>query len=38
MSVAFSMMARLHHNLLLALSPGYRQLRERLEAIGEPTP
>jgi hypothetical protein len=37
MSVAFSVMARLHHHLLLALSPSYRQLRRRLEAIGRPT-
>lgn len=35
MSVAFSMMARLHHNLLLVFSPSYRQLRQRLEAIGQ---
>jgi hypothetical protein len=37
MSVAFSMMARLHHKLLLAFSPSYRQVRRRLEAIGRPT-
>jgi hypothetical protein len=36
MSTALSMMARFHHNLLLALSPSYRQLRQRLEAIGQP--
>lgn len=36
MSVAFSMMARFHHSLLLALSPSYRQLRKRLDAIGPP--
>ena len=35
MSVAVSMMARLHHNLLLAFSPSYRQVRARLEALGE---
>ena len=34
MSVAFSVVARLHHNLLLAFSPSYRQVRKRLEAIG----
>lgn len=34
MSVAFSIMARFHHNLLLALSPSYRQVRARLNAIG----
>ena len=36
MSVAVSMMTRLHHNLLLAFSPNYRQVRARLEAIGAP--
>lgn len=36
MSVAFSMMVRLHHSLLLAFSPGYRQVRDRLEAIAPP--
>jgi hypothetical protein len=29
-------MARFHHNLLLTLSPSYRQLRARLDAIGAP--
>ena len=33
MSVAFSMMSRLHHNLLLAFSPSYRQIRKRIDAI-----
>jgi hypothetical protein len=37
MSVAFSVVARLHHSLRLALSPNYRQIRERLEAIGRPS-
>ena len=37
MSVAFSVMTRLHHNLLLVISPSYRQVRRRLEAIGRPT-
>jgi len=30
-------MTRLHHNLLLVISPSYRQVRRRLEAIGRPT-
>lgn len=34
MSVAFSMMSRLHHSLRLALSPSYRRIRERLGEIG----
>lgn len=34
MTVAFSMMERLHHNLRLTFSPSYRQVRERLETIG----
>jgi hypothetical protein len=37
MSAAFSVVARWHHHLLLALSPNYRQIRERLEAIGRPS-
>lgn len=36
MSVAFSVVARWHHQVLLALSPNYRQIRERLEAISRP--
>lgn len=36
MSMALSMMARFHHNLLLALSPSYRQMRARLDAIAPP--
>ena len=36
MSVAFSVMARLHDRLLFALSPSYRQVRRRLEGIGRP--
>ena len=36
MSLALSMMSRLHHNLLLAFSPSYRRIRERLGEIGEP--
>ena len=35
MSVAFSIMARVHHSVRLALSPSYRQVRNRLEAIGQ---
>jgi hypothetical protein len=37
MSAAFSVVARLQHSLLLALSPSYRQVRRRLESIGRPT-
>jgi hypothetical protein len=36
MSVAFSVMTRVSHNLLLVISPSYRQVRRRLEAIGRP--
>jgi len=36
MSAALSVVARWHHHLLLALSPNYRQIRERLEAISRP--
>jgi hypothetical protein len=37
MSVAISLVARLHHNLLLlAWSPHHRHIRKRLEAIGRP--
>lgn len=35
MSVALSVMARLHHNLMLALSPSYRQVRQRLQSISK---
>jgi len=31
---AFSMMSRLHHSLLLAFSPSYRRIRQRLGEIG----
>ena len=34
MSAAFSIVARLHDRLLFALSPSYRQVRKRLDAIG----
>lgn len=37
MSVAYSIVSRLHHNLRFALSPSYRRVRERLELIGQPT-
>lgn len=37
MSVAYSIVTRLHHNLALALSPSYRRTRQRLELIGGPT-
>lgn len=33
MSVAFSLMARVRHRLLLALSPSYRRIRARLDKI-----
>ena len=35
MSVAFSVADRLRHSLLLAFSPHYRQVRERIDAIGK---
>ncbi len=35
MSLALSMVSRLHHNLLLAFSPSYRRLRQRLGEIGQ---
>ena len=35
MSVAFSIVGRLHHHLRLALSPSYRQLRRRFNEIGK---
>lgn len=34
MSVAFSIVSRLQHSLLLAFSPTYRRVRERLGEIG----
>lgn len=37
MSVAFSMMARLRHNLLFLFSPSYRHVRNRLDVIGQGT-
>lgn len=33
MSVALSLVARLRHRLLFALSPSYRRIRARLEEI-----
>ena len=33
MSLAFSMVERLHHKLRLAISPSYRGVRKRLEEI-----
>jgi hypothetical protein len=33
MSIAFSIMARFRHRLLFAISPSYRRVRARLEAI-----
>jgi hypothetical protein len=36
MSVALSVAARLRHSLMLTFSPSYRQVRQRLEAIGRP--
>ena len=35
MSVMFSIVARLRHNVLLTFSPGYRQVRERLRQISD---
>ena len=35
MSVAFSLMARLRHRLLLSLSPSYRRIRERLDLLAQ---
>ena len=35
MSVAFSLMARFRHRLLLALSPTYRSVRARLDEIAQ---
>jgi hypothetical protein len=37
MSAAFSFVARLQHNLRLAISPNYRHIRERLESISRPS-
>ena len=34
MSLAFSMVERLHHHLRLAISPSYREIRRRIEEIG----
>ncbi len=34
MSLAFSVVERLHHQLRLAISPSYRGIRKRLEQIG----
>lgn len=34
MSVAFSVIVRLQHNLRLTFSPSYRQVRKRLDALG----
>lgn len=36
MSVALSMVERLHHNLRLTFSPSYRQVRQRIETIAQP--
>jgi hypothetical protein len=33
MSIALSIMARVRHKLLFAISPSYRRVRARLEAI-----
>lgn len=33
MSVAFSLMARIRHRLMFALSPSYRRIRARLDEI-----
>ena len=37
MSVVFSVVAQWRHRVLLKFSPGYRQIRERLKEISEPT-
>jgi hypothetical protein len=37
MSLAFSMVERLHHQLRLVISPSYRGIRRRLEEIGAPS-
>jgi len=36
MSLAFSILGRLHHRVRFALSPSYRQVRRRLDEIGRP--
>lgn len=36
MAMALSVVTRLQHGLLLALSPSYRQVRRRLESIAAP--
>jgi hypothetical protein len=36
MSAAFVVVERLHHGLLLAFSPSYRQVRRRLQSIATP--
>jgi len=36
MSLAFSLVERLHHGLLFALSPSYRQVRKRLDGLRAP--
>ena len=36
MSVAYSLMNRLHHQLWMICSPSYRQVQERLRGIGQP--
>ena len=33
MSVAFSLVARLRHRLMFALSPSYRRIRQRLDEL-----
>lgn len=35
MSVAFSLIVRLRHRLLLSLSPSYRRIRERLDELSQ---
>jgi len=36
MSLALSLVERMQHSLLLALSPSYRRMRRRLDSIAEP--
>lgn len=35
MSAAFSLISRLRHRLLLSLSPSYRRVRQRLDALAQ---
>jgi hypothetical protein len=37
MSTALAMIDRIHHRIRFAVSPSYRQVRRRIEGIGQPT-